>query len=73
MPLEPYEASPDQVERFRRERTAWSLQYRCPDCVHVDPATMKCTQEYPNRTLLIADGYLESGGCFVFCKHFEAE
>ena len=69
--MKPYAAGPGQVEEFRRERERFRLAYRCPDCVHVVPGELRCSLGYPNRTLLVADEYLEEGGQFVFCKYFE--
>ncbi|MBM4395779.1 MAG: hypothetical protein FJ087_08820 [Deltaproteobacteria bacterium] len=69
--MRPYAASPEEVERFRRERVEFRLVYRCPDCEHFAPGTGKCSLGYPNRTLMEADGYLEIEGAFVFCKYFE--
>ena len=69
--MKPYTAPDGHVARFREERERFRLAWRCDDCVHVVPATLACSLEYPNRTLLEADHYLEAGGNFVFCKYFE--
>jgi hypothetical protein len=70
--VKPYPATPAQVERFRSERDAFHLVYRCPDCIHVAGESQACTLGYPNRELREADGYLDEAGQFVFCKYFEA-
>lgn len=78
--MKPYDASPEQVLCFRRERDAFRLRFRCPDCIHARrrpsspgaaEATWFCTLGYPNDTLMAAEGFLEGSGQFVFCKYFE--
>ena len=69
--MKPYPAGPQDVEKFRVERVLCRLAFRCPDCVYVVPSTGACSFEYPNRTLLEADAYLDEVGQFVFCKYFE--
>ncbi len=77
--MKPYDVSPEQVSRFRRERDAFRLRFRCPDCVHARSrpsspganAIWSCTLGYPNDTLMAAEGFLEGSGQFVFCKYFE--
>jgi hypothetical protein len=69
--VKPYAATPEQVDRFRAEREAFRLAYRCPDCLHVTLDGRRCILEYPNRTLMESEAYLEEGGQFVFCKYFE--
>ncbi len=78
--MRPYHATPEQVARFRRERDAFRLRYRCTDCVHSrvrvmpgsHPATF-CSLGYPNDALMAAEGFLEGSGRFVFCKYFELD
>lgn len=69
--MKPYAATPEQVDRFRAERESFRLAYRCPDCLHVTLDGRRCILEYPNRTLMESEAYLEEGGQFVFCKYFE--
>jgi hypothetical protein len=69
--LKPYTATPVQIDRFREERRAFRLEYRCPDCLYVMHDSHRCALEYPNRTLLEAEAYLDEVGQFVFCKYFE--
>lgn len=76
--MKPYDATPEQVARFRRERDAFRLRFRCPDCAHARTSppgrpgpTFSCTLGYPNDTLMAADGFLEGSGQFIFCKYFE--
>ncbi len=74
--MKPYDATPEQVARFRRERDAFRLRFRCADCVHArsratPEAPPVCTLGYPNDTLMAADSFLERSGQFVFCKYFE--
>ena len=70
--MKPYDATPEQVERYRREAAAFGLIFRCADCIHVEQPATLCSLGYPNRELLEADGYLDERGQFVFCKYFEA-
>lgn len=72
--MRPYSATPEQVERFQREREMFGLRYRCPECAHGKTRVsgpVFCTLGYPNETLLQAEHFLESNGQFVFCKYFE--
>jgi len=77
--MKPYAASLEEVARFRSEREAFALRYRCPDCAHArrsrpgtaDAPEFFCTLGYPNETLMAAEGFLERDGQFVFCKYFE--
>lgn len=70
--MKPYQASPEQVDRFRIESAEHRLEFRCDACIHGIPSTGKCSLEYPNRTLVESADYLEKSGHFVFCKYFEA-
>ena len=70
--MKPYQATPEQVDRFRAEAAEHRLEFRCDACIHAVPSTLACSLEYPNRTLLEASEYLEQSGHFVFCKYFEA-
>lgn len=72
--MKPYHATPEQADRFRRERDLHRLRFRCPDCVHARKSPdggMFCTLGYPNETLMKADHFVENRGQFVFCKYFE--
>jgi hypothetical protein len=69
--MKPYSATPAQAARFREERDAFRLRFRCPDCLHVVPASGACAFAFPNRDLMLAGEYLDERGWFVFCKYFE--
>lgn len=69
--MKPYYASPGEVDRFKTQRREFQFRYQCLDCVHIRRSDDTCSLEYPNRTLLEAEGFLELEGQFVFCKYFE--
>lgn len=64
-------ASPEDIDRFRRECAQYHFRWTCRDCVHVQPSTQTCSMEYPNDHLRTATSYLDPRGHYVFCKYFE--
>ncbi|MFO0751461.1 MAG: hypothetical protein U1F43_38205 [Myxococcota bacterium] len=60
-----------RTERFADEVRRYGLRFRCPDCVHVAPTTLKCSLGLPNARFLAHDGGLDAAGELVFCKYYE--
>lgn len=70
--VKPYLPSPGEHERFLAQVTTFDFRWRCPDCIHVAPASGKCSLEFRTQDLMAATSFVEDRGNFTFCKYFEA-
>ena len=57
---------------FLFEVEQYQFRYRCEDCVHFAPLSLRCSLGYPNRWLIgavedLPEDIVED----LFCKYFE--
>jgi hypothetical protein len=61
-------------ERFRAQRDAYDLRYRCEDCGHYDPEEDRCSLKFESE--LFGEGphrCRTDAGDLLFCKYFEVD
>jgi hypothetical protein len=57
---------------FQAQAAALGLQFRCPECLYVNPVNGKCLLRFPNGDLMREPAAgLDDHGAPLFCKSFE--